>query len=739
MRRHAITTVAFVLAMATALAGCSTFGPERPIPSATVEFVDVPAGMLLQEPAVALSSRIVPASANHPWLIGGSTRAVGDVWKPSYWSSRDGTKWLQHVIPGVDGDFVGTFQGSDELVAIGGVVWRDGVRRSRLWTSRDGVDWREIALPSNFGDQFRIEALTVSEQILVAIGLDDAGAGRGIRVVGNSVSEFAVPETGGEPLGVLAVALHGDRMVLLARPGPDGEPAQVGAFVSSDRGASWGGFSAVADAFDHIAGLAVVDDGFVATGGAVQPDGDRDAAAWFSADGRVWERETVPASSRGWLNQDRGNLDLGAPNAAAGVIGAMLRHPSSLVNEAFRRSSEGVWEPIAASDLSADTGQYGAVVHAWSMSVGLIAGHGGARLGTITDSKWVTTTTLSTREDLMRPISADMIGSELVVESRQVEFTATAEHWSRRSHSSYYTINANALVEAVPTAPADIVAPKRAQNGESALVLGGHPTDVAAQGWFRSDLESGWIGAVGLPSDRWASINDVAFMGDQWIAIGNVRDSFSLSDLETAASWVSGDGVHWTEASPPSPVGLESRMSSVCALPDGTPIAIGEAEYETNRFRAAVWTLNDGAWRPNDGGILTEYDGHAAECVSTEHGVLVRAGVKGRVSLYLGTDANTWTEVMRPDRGSWIAGPVDVDGGFAATGYYRQSTFTGPVVWLSRDGMQWNAVSVPAVRDTGVGSVAAMGEDMVVLMSGANAHPVMIIRDIADLIDATAP
>lgn len=732
--RKPLVFLATMLVPSIALTGCGVFGEQTRVPAAVVERLDVPDDMLRREPTVSLSHHIAAPSEHHPWVLGGTVTEPGGHAAPTIWTSANGSDWSWRTMPEVSGSFSGMFRSSPDLLALGGVEWVDGERRSRLWTSTAGEVWQALALPSGFSEQYWLWTLAVGGASVVAVGEDNDGLARGLVATGATVTDFGMPDANGQPLNVLGVGFDGHTIVLLAAPGPEGEPAPIVSYASDDHGRSWSGPSAFTGPFDRVSGIVAVEDGFVVTGSATRSDGDQDAAAWFTTDGLTWSRESVPPAEHGWLLQESGDRSLGTPTESGGIVGAMMSHDSSLLNGIYRRTPEGTWSWIAATDRSKAAGDSGAVVHtADGSSLGIVSGHGGARVGRVDDGDWRVRTVLSHREDLLVAESASGHGDGILIEASVVEFRSSEHEWTRRSVSSHFTIDADTVVEIPSGVPEELEGVKTAIHEGAQVALGHDVSSNAPSGRFRPAPNAEWISVTGLPTDVLVEFEGVARLADRWLAFGYARPGLSSRD-RLATLLTSYDGVTWEDTSPTRTTELDTAIFSVCTLPDATPLAFGYQEYEPNRLRAAIWTLHNGAWELVDGGVVTASDGFADHCVTTDDGILLRAQVEGRASLYLGTSHDEWSEVLRPSRGSWIDVPTRVTGGFAASGHHADGRYSEPVIWLSADASSWHPVSVPSDRDAGLKAIAPLGDDLLVLMNGAAGHPIMVIRDIGSLI-----
>src|SRR5690606_35436065 len=105
---------------------------------------------------------------------------------------------------------------------------------------------------------------------------------------------------------------------------------------------------------------------------------------------------------------------------------------------------------------------------------------------------------------------------------------------------------------------------------------------------------------------------------------GEHRPSTNAGTPTHAVVWASDDGVVWSRQGGDFGEGLlESSLSDVCILPDGTPLGIGWTEVSSGSFRMTAWSPADGTWSHLDLGEFGDREGFGSTCANDEDGVVV--------------------------------------------------------------------------------------------------------------------
>lgn len=220
---------------------------------------------------------------------------------------------------------------------------------------------------------------------------------------------------------------------------------------------------------------------------------------------------------------------------------------------------------------------------------------------------------------------------------------------------------------------------------------------------------------VDLPlagDDRLGSANDVVWTGTRFVAVGE-----GSSDLAAEPrSWVSDDGVTWSEASTDFAINLEGRVTS-----DG--FGVGVVEASNGRLVATanlgfvqqIWQSTNGlSWQQVDNvwDLRTTGVGAVAVAVTdddillaTEDQSLLHHRDTWQVSPVLNSVAPNPSEVPL------VSEVVAVDEGFVAVGAVQRSeptdgTWQEGRTWFSPDGSSWTTVS--GMEQTSLGPVTAV-------------------------------
>lgn len=742
-------TAVVIAAAALLLTGCVGGSPDDAAPPAvTIDEVAVPDSMMPSGPAVTVDSTMVPAADGLPALVGGGLAQPGTGAVPTVWASPDGSTWTPTT---VDTDFTGSFSGdiagSSKLAALAGVAWDAGASRTVLWTSKDRQSWTPVELPEDFATTYLATDAAVSGSTVIVIATSTEGESRGIRVEGKDATVFDLPAAAdGEELGAGTVVARDKQLVLIAAPGPEGEPADTVAYSSDDLGDSWGKPATITDKLGYVSGVAVAEDGFVATGAAPRGSdgGVTGAAAWFSSDGKAWAAENVPAPADDGPLFYFGSADawFGAPVASAGVTVAFLANDNAALSGVYQRSSGGGWTMLGQTSVNPGNGIGGFGASLDGSTVIGVLGEASAWRPGIFAGGWSDIGVFADRDEIASAYTVQSVGDRVLATLTTPTFTVDGDlGWRNSTVYGLGELSGDSLtpVDWDPARAGELTNVRLASDGDAELVVGSSfpagASVILAEAYFRPSPDAEWTQATGFEGEGATFFYTAAKIGDQWVAVGQNRASSAVGEPEHGTIWTSADGVTWSKPAGDFGSGaLESSVADVCELPDGTGVAVGWVEESAGQFRTAVWMPEGDAWKRVDIGEIGTKSGSAGDCATGEDGVIIAASISGRDTLQLSTDGTTWTETFRADRGITLGEPVAVDGGFAASGSLVDSGFAGPVVWLSEGGKDWSPVSVSSYRQGSTIAVAAYGKDLVVVMGGQTGHPVSIVRDIAKVI-----
>lgn len=742
--------------LAILLTAC-TGGVDDPVPTVAVESLTVPDAMLQSATAIDRGGEFLPASGDLPFAFGGSATEPGASALPAVWTSDDATTWQRAVVdPEFEGSFSGSLAGSAELAALGGVAWRDRAYTSMLWVSADRASWERVELPEDFATRYRLGVLSVVDDRVFAIGRATDGETAAIVVSGDDVSTVELPElTEGEFLSPVDLAGSGSELVLTARPGPEGEPADIVSFTSSDAGESWSGPHALADSTSRVAGMVWTGSEYVATGESPRTSAagaSVRASSWVSADGASWSKEAVPGPPQGssFFLVDAADEWLGAPMTADGVVTAVGSNANSAVSALFTRSASGAWTFGGTTTKNQASGEVGVAVPSGDGTAAvLLGGNGYLRTGTFSGGAFSEGVTLADRQflDLVNDVFPGEEGVELVLRQRvfQVDSDLGWRNTSRYSLARYAGGDAVTAADWEPERIGVLLNVRMATDDAGARIIMGSEfpktgSVILAEGFHQTGPDADWTPMTGFSTEGATELYTVKSTGEGWVAVGEYRTSTNAGTPTHAVVWASEDGIAWSRQGGDFGEGLlESSLSDVCVLPDGTPLGIGWTEVSSGSYRMTAWSPDGDAWSRLNLGEFGDREGFGSTCANDEDGVVVSATIAGRDVLLRTTTGADWRQVFKAERGVNLYRPVAVPGGFAAAGSWANDTTAGAVVWLSRDGIEWKPVAIPSRNSASTGLVAAFEDDLLVTLPATSGDPVLVIRDIEKVIDELVP
>ncbi|TQL47576.1 hypothetical protein FB562_0641 [Homoserinimonas aerilata] len=745
-QRKAVAAFA-AAALTFGLAGCV---PEPGLTPPLVDTVtiDVPDSMLHSGDEADIDGAVLPGDDALPFAFGGSLTAPGEGGIPTVWVSDDGEDWEAVTVAEIDGSFTGTLAGDASLTALGGQVWHDGLTRSRLWASENRTTWTEVDLPQRFADKNRITAIAVTDGRVIVLGPDRDGTVSGVVITGDEITEIEPPQPEeGELLGIAHVVAHDDHAILIANPAAEGDNGAAVSYVSDDGGLTWGDTATpIGGTDDRVRGAVWTGGRYVLTGAGVNDDNRYGAAAWSSADGTSWTVETVPPSSE---NHDSGSLSsdwLGAPGTNKGIVSSLGGNDNSSESSVYTRSADGVWTFRSQTSANPASGMSGASVPRDAASViGIIEARGSLRSGIFSIGRgWTDTVSVASTVDPSYISSIDEHPDGIRLTLARSRFTITDGGWKNTSELSAASFDGDRTVEDDPVETegmAGLSSVVRATSDGEELVLGSEFLDgslsILIRGQHKASGSDEWVPVTGFPTEGAIGFHAAAKVGGLWVATGDARASAITGQARHANIWTSPNGVAWTSAGPFGGEDLQSQAYETCALPNGDPIAVGHAETKIGEYRAVAWSpAANGMWQRLNLGELDDSYGWFDGCASNDDGVIVSAKTGGRDVLLFTDDGIDWKTVFTATRGSSISSPVAVDGGFVASGGWARGNASRPVVWVSADGAEWTPLAVPSTHAGATGIVTASGDDLLVSMSARTGHPLLAIRDIADVIAA---
>lgn len=738
------------------LTSCTGISASPDVARLDASSVPAPAWLTPQERDATVHALVAPGGSA-PALLVGTVSEPAAPGTGTVWIVRDAGELTEHPLPLPLGDFSPTAAGSDELTVIAGRLWLDGVSGVRILTSADRESWRELDLPSDLVSGYPgVATVAVHSDVGYAILVAPDGGARGVRLSGGAAVAFDLPEVVEGLLNPIALAADGRRLVLIARPGPEGDPSPPVAFVSEDGGESWhtGASLDGASSASHVSGVVALDSGYVVTGSVPasdSPGADHVLAAWASEHGEAWHLENVPISDaeQGGYWADLGvSVHLGAPVAWRNELAAVSAHNGSHSSGIYTRSSGGVWSQLGVTNATAAVGAWGFAVPLGDGGAQAVIGSGHFhRWGEMNSAgQWTDRVVISEREDVGWTSSLIPTGSEVELIARIPRFEIDGRGWRSFSESRSGSTSGGRAdeVEWSPKRLAEMTSVHIASNDEGDEVRVGSDFvehSVIARGWFQAAGSSAWESASGFPPTGAFGISGVAAASIGWAAYGEMRENTAPGATARAAIVLSPDGVNWQRQQGEFGSGpMSSSVLGLCDVPSGDVLAVGWMESADGSTRTAAWMPDSrGWWRLIDVGELGEGTGFARGCATGESGVVISVSSAGRDVLARTGDGFDWVEVHRAERGNSVGVPVAVEGGFVAAGSYSAGEVSGPAVWLSRDGATWTPALVPSARPGSVDEVAPWGDALLIAQSGRIGAPLLRVSDIADVIARATP
>lgn len=199
-----------------------------------------------------------------------------------------------------------------------------------------------------------------------------------------------------------------------------------------------------------------------------------------------------------------------------------------------------------------------------------------------------------------------------------------------------------------------------------------------------------WMQASSATSS--ATVLDMAYGDDGFIAIGTDRDESRSGNPLFGRTWISGDGTNW-ELLPADSIFDRAYLTDVVATPDGAYVVIGrieDASGSRDEVRLAMWESSDGRrWERLDAGPLSGLQ--SAQVAAGAKGYLLHAVSAAAVhQLWHSLDGRNW-ETVRELPPITVTRYEDIqriaagDDGFVAVGLREATRY----VIASADGREW--------------------------------------------------
>ncbi|WP_127129513.1 hypothetical protein [Georgenia sp. SYP-B2076] len=619
--------------------------------------------------------------------------------------------------------------GGPQATAIVGTDVDGGRFASFLLTSTDRVTWTHVELDdATRSAQLGSVGVDATRIVAAGTGLNGRAPAAAVHTLGGATTTTNLTAPGdGQSLTISGVAVNGDHIVIVGALGPDGDVTRPIAYTSTDGGAAFTGPTEIASEPGEVSGVVWTGTEYLATGGAKESGWNR-PAAWASADGVTWAREHVEffgdeTSDAGW-GSDSADSTLRKPSVVDGKVAVAIDHDDSTWSYATLRDADGTWLPIpywtavmkgvGVSSSAVPWGDDGLIVvtQHWKAATQTFMKPGDVTQREITsfDAPFV----IGDVHDLGGQIGISAYKPALVVDE--------GGGWRHTSDPGSYAFAPDGGIVEEAWGPADLAthnSPVTAADEEtgSAVVAAGTTDDTGfpMHAWTRQGPEGEWQPAVGIDQNQQTFQNPTALgkTAHGWILAATTARTGAYDDARTATVWTSPDGLTWERAKGhfATDVGRGSGISDICELPD-TPVAVGWSEDSAGVTHATAWKVVDGAWH-----LLTLTDSPGAKftsCTVTEAGVRIAGNDGSRDKSWDTADLTSYTTAETLDEGSSRNATVEVPGGYVATGAVTTADFTGPVLWLSADGEEWDWIKIPSQSPTDWAQVHLAGEGLLV-------------------------
>lgn len=736
------------------LSACTNTPPEVPgVTSSGIGGVQASWKTLDSRVALPAEPKVVvmdgaPSVGTMPALVAGSLGEPGQPSAAVVWKAGEVGPEHGQVL-----DVGGDDSSADALTTVGdttyvlGESWRAGILKPFLQTSSDREHWSAVDLPSEVaGRGIKLSQVAGDPKHgLVALGLDANENPLAISIETDEVFSLPTPDYG-HISGFSAAAASGRGLVAFADVEMDEGGTQTVVFLSKDRGASWEPVGRLPGIGATVTGVVVVENGFLATGYSLEGT-EASTAAWFSADGSTWQSEALPAlrdHHAGWSTW------LTAPTVMRGTVYVAAVDSEKLFNLVLRRSVKGRWSVFAEVPAWRTPGAETMVVADDRQLVGLRAWNGLLQTGTLTErGDWRTDGESGAEPTVSWWETVSLLGdAPLLVGGRQKVDVLDRGGWTRYTQLEPLGLDDGALKSTGwhPREAKGTTAVDAATDNDGNVFAAGQeirPSDDPAVtdesdvvGWFQKARSSDWERVRGLAGPRAEFLNSVDVHQGEWVVLGTDRESFTGSDHSYGALWTSRDGALWKRAEGPFDVdnGNDSWLNASCRLPSGELLVVGGAEDRTTGSRGLAFRRVKGEWQPLDisgmGADVTNLD----SCAGTGHVVLLQGTSGGRDGVWSTKDGKKFTTVEVGGKTDTIGTIKPLAHGFVAPGGIYTGLQQRAVVWLSKDGLQWDPIDVPADRALGATDVTPWDDGVVVALSGSTGPAAALLENAAELI-----
>lgn len=677
---------------------------------------------------------VVPPVGQLPRLTVASMGAAGRPRHVSVWTAAATEASVLPTTPaGVPGDVVGvSADGNADLSAIGGATWQDGRYSSYLVTSKDRSAWSSVALPADVAAS-RITRVAVPNAHTVVVA-GDGFQGRAQRVAvldtasGTWTSAALPPPDPTSSQTITGLDATPDlRILVTLSAGADGELPTPVSFVSSDKGATFVGPTSVAPKGSSIAGVVWASTTFVATGG-IRVGGDaRRPRAWTTQDGASWTSDELSALEVGRNGKAAPDIDAqyGAPTEVSGVVDVTVS-AADLPNILFwRRSASGGWQQTGSTTRALDVRPTSLAVADGPSAPAVVSG--GSR--SLREYRWgeqsgdFTSRDLVSATSAMRTAMVEAGAGEINIAVGAQRFTQTAQSWSRSAEQRYGQLTDDGLspVSWAPsglTGSVDVKSAADPQSGTTVVAAMKH-TSGAFPGvaWVKTS-GADWESSTGFDGGTFRHVTAVEHLDTGWYIAAQEAATTSFDSARPETIWHSNDGARWTAIA----TGLiaegahEATVNDLCS--DGTrTVAVGATLTPAGVSTATWWSSDGGPWVS---GSLDSVGGEFESCDFQDGGFRATGTADGRSGTWTTSDLKTFELSLLLDHGLERAAPVRLGSGWAAGGSVDTAEYSGPVLWTSRDGVEWSWQRVPVRTESSRSTVEAAGQLLAVLVDTAD-------------------
>jgi hypothetical protein len=734
--------------------------------------VELPPEALLSEPRVSFDGGVLAGTDRLPHMVAGVAAEPGMPDQVRVWTSENTRRWASTDVP-LDGGAHASVVASTtdgRITALVGTTWTaDRGLRPLVLSSDDRRTWRELVLPQAARERaVDPQGVAVNDDgDLVLVGLDRDQLPVAI-VAGEdgAVVDLPAPGENLEQRALAGIAVDGGVVVVLAHVGEPGETGHPVTYRSTDGGATWKlGDGPTDEAGAGVTGIVRASDGFVATGSVPDDTGYYDPAAWSSPDGRRWTAEDVPDSgdSEGPVSAPavRGNQVVAAFSDDRETQGVVVRRDA-----AGRWSIHGRTRRWVAPSLGSAVAPLadGAVLTAmWVRNTGIV--------GVIADGEWATSAdTLGPNESGLAWNQLAINGETPVLIGSTTDFRILeGSGWVAQDNARRFAFTDDATIAPArrdPPASEELLSNAIVSDDSGATVVLGTRVTEEAQGtvgervhvngtdlagWFRMSPDADWKPVEGLAGPRTEHLTDAFWLGDEWLIVGGDHEDDHVNTHQYAAVWTSSDGRAWSREDGPFEISDErdSWVNGACGLPgDRGVLVVGAAYASKDRSAGAIpmaWRGTGDGWTRIDRSALGGGQGGLSSCAVRDDVTVVQGRYRNRDTLWRTADGTTFEATALGGRAESFATVRSIASGFAAAGTRSVGHGLEAVVWLSRDGEEWQPVAVPSSRPLVSSDVLAWDGRLVVAATAPFAeagHPagdpeVWVLENAGELLAAS--